>query len=317
MKRYKNILLVVREDHNQRGIERAVDLAKMNDAQLTLIQPAAPRLSTILETFKSMESYDRLRTDLLSKQENELKQLCGSLDIENVKAIVTSDESAEVAIIKQVLRDNHDLVITTAQGKESSMGGLFRSLSLHLIRKCPCPVWVVHPERPSKVQQVLAAVDPSVLESGQSVNSLILDLATSLAHTDHAKLHIVHTYYELVLEGYEDLLVQYGSKNIPRELHWKHVNEAIADRRDALHDLLKNHDIDSVEHEVHLLEGGASSLISKVANEREVDVIVLGSVTHSKPFGHFIGTTAEDIIHQVGCSVLVVKPDDFVSPIQL
>ena len=38
MKRFKNILLVLRDDHNNSGIERAVALAQKNDAKLTLIQ---------------------------------------------------------------------------------------------------------------------------------------------------------------------------------------------------------------------------------------------------------------------------------------
>ena len=317
MKRFKNILLVVREDHNQRGIERAVALAKMNNAQLTLIQPATARLATILDTFKNMESYDRLRTALVGEQEEELQTLCDSLDVANVNGIVTAGQSAEVAIIQQVLREKHDLVITTAQGSDSALGGLFKSLSLHLLRKCPCPVWIVHPKNPCKVQQVLAAVDPTTQNNGHSVNSLILDLSTSLAHIDHAKLHIVHAYYDLVLEGYEDLLSKYGVKNIPRDVHWTHVNEAIAKRKQDLETLLEKHPIKSVEHEVHLVEGAASTNISIIANDRNIDLLVLGTVTHSEPFGHFIGTTAEDIIHQVGCSVLAVKPADFVSPISL
>ena len=317
MNRFKNIFLVVREKHNERGIERAVELAKMNEARLTLIQPATARLATVLDTFKHMESFDRLRTALVGKQEEELKALCDSLEVENVQSIVTTGESAEVAIIQQVLREKHDLVITTAQGSQSALGGLFKSLSLHLLRKCPCPVWIVHPRNPCHVEQILAAVDPATMNNGHSVNSLILDLSTSLAHIDHAKLHIVHAYYELVLEGYEDLLIKYGVQNVPRDVHWTHVNEAIAKRKQDLDTLLAKHPINSVEHEVHLVEGAASSVISQVANDQKVDLLVLGAVTHSEPFGHFIGTTAEDIIHQVGCSVLAVKPTDFVSPITL
>lgn len=317
MNRFKNILLVVREDHNQRGIERAVEIAKMNGARLTLIQPATARLATILDTFKNMESYERLRKALVGEQEEKLKNLSESLGIDGVQSIITTGESAVVAIIKQVLREKHDLVITTAQGSNSALGGLFKSLSLHLLRKCPCPVWIVHPEKPSTVKQIMAAVDPATMDNGHSVNSLILDLSTSLAHIDHAKLHIVHAYYELELEGYEDLLIKYGVKNIPRDVHWTHVNEAIAKRKQDLDTLLGDYPVNSVEHEVHFVEGAASTVISQVANDRNVDLLVLGTVTHSEPFGHFIGTTAEDIIHQIGCSVLAVKPADFVSPIKL
>ena len=315
MKRFKNILLVLRESHNERGIERAVDLANKNGARLTLIKPPG-QLTRSLEIFKGMESFGGLRAALLNKKRDDLEKLCDSLDAKDVIGSVASGGSPSVAIIRQVLRDNHDLVITTAQGTSSSMGGLFRSLSLHLIRKCPCPVWVVHPEKPRRVGQVLAAVDPGVTENGDAVNSMILDLATSLAQLDQAKLHIVHAHRALALEGFSKLLAKHGG-TVPEDECRGRVEEAIAERRHRLDTLLQNHSLDSVEHEVHFVEGAPSHLIPKIADEQKVDVLVLGAVTHSRPLGHCIGTTAEDIIHQIGCSVLTVKPLNFVSPIEL
>jgi len=68
---------------------------------------------------------------------------------------------------------------------------------MHLLRKCPCPVWIMKPPEKSKYSSILAAVDfdpvnPKV--SDQVLNREILELASSLALTDSASLHIVHAW---------------------------------------------------------------------------------------------------------------------------
>jgi universal stress protein E len=99
----------------------------------------------------------------------------------------------------------------------------------------------------------------------------------------------------------------------PKDLHRGGVAEAITERKSKLEALLKKHPLDTVEHEIHLIDGMPSRLIPKIADEHKVDVLVLGTVTHRRHSSHFIGTTAEDFVHQIDCSVLAVKPADFVS----
>ena len=52
----------------------------------------------------------------------------------------------------------HDLVIMTAEGKDGFRERLFGSTSMHLMRECPCPVWVMKPTRRKRIERILAAV---------------------------------------------------------------------------------------------------------------------------------------------------------------
>ena len=63
-------------------------------------------------------------------------------------------------IIRQVLRQKHDLVIMAAGGRNGLKSRLFGTTSLHLMRKCPCPVWVMKPTWRERFHRILAAVDP-------------------------------------------------------------------------------------------------------------------------------------------------------------
>ena len=46
------------------------------------------------------------------------------------------------------------------------------------------------------------------------------------------------------------------------------------------------------------------------------DLVVLGAISTGGLAGMLIGSTAEKLIYQLDCSLLVVKPEDFVCPIQ-
>ena len=64
-------------------------------------------------------------------------------------------------IIQQVLQNSHDLVIA-APGEDSGFGSLyFSSTATQLMRKCPCPVWIIEPDLPVNSSRILACIDPT------------------------------------------------------------------------------------------------------------------------------------------------------------
>ena len=58
-------------------------------------------------------------------------------------------------------------------------------------------------------------------------------------------------------------------------------------------------------------------MIPELAAEKEVELIVMGTVSRTGVAGFLIGNTAEKILGQVDCSVLTVKPDGFITPVRL
>jgi universal stress protein E len=68
---------------------------------------------------------------------------------------------------------------------------------------------------------------------------------------------------------------------------------------------------------VYMLKGEAGRLIPALAKAREVELIVMGTESRTGVTGFLIGNTAEKVMRQADCSVLVVKPDKFVTPVKL
>lgn len=56
-------------------------------------------------------------------------------------------------------------------------------------------------------------------------------------------------------------------------------------------------------------------MLPKFCRETDYDLIVLGTVTNVGLPGYFIGETAETLLSELSASVLAVKPEGWISPI--
>jgi len=309
MKRFKDILVVYDgREAGQSALERALDLARRNQAKVTVVQVIEhiPRdyrmliVSLLPEEIKELAVQEH--TMLLEKYVASYAE-AGEIQLK----VVVGQEFIE--IIKEVQRNNHDLVIKTARGMGGTIEMLFGSTAMHLLRKCPCPVWLLKPEQGPSFGRIMAAVDvdPAMGEEGD-LNNKIMEMATSLAQIEHSDLYVVHAWSKPDIEYLTEELdaLPCDIETLDREAKNMHLR--------WLHDFLVPYDHCYTEH---LVEGLAAEVISEFADLQQVDLIVMGTVCRTGIPGFFIGNTAEKIVHRIDCSVLALKPDNFVSPVLL
>ena len=313
MQRFKNILLVYDGTEQRKStLDRAVNLATKNQARLTIIDVIEEIPQDYQMLIAALHPHEIMEL-AVKKQKEHLDQYIAPL-LEaglrvNAKVLVGKEF---IEIILEVLRNNHDLVIKIARGKGGVRDILFGSTAMHLMRKCPCPVLVMKPGRSRRYYRILAALDVTPAKAKvNTLNTKIMDLATSLAHLDQSELHIIHAWnipYERLLRERVD--------TSPGEIEkWENETRKLPKR--YLDDLLKKYTLEKVKHQVHLLKGKASWLIPELAKKRRIDLIVMGTLCRTGIPGFFIGNTAEKILHRVDCSVLTVKPEGFISPVTL
>jgi nucleotide-binding universal stress UspA family protein len=156
----------------------------------------------------------------------------------------------------------------------------------------------------------MAAVDPFDDESG-NLQRLILDLATSLASREQAKLEVIHAWE---LEG--ESLLRHGRGRVS-SLELDQLLKATETRhREGLDALLQPYDLNTQDDRVQLIKGRASEIITRHAQHEDIDLIVMGTLGRAGIAGLFIGNTAENVLRSTRTAVLTVKPDGFVSPVQ-
>ena len=305
MKRFKNISLIYECDSST--LERAALLAKENRARLTIVYPIKEIPAKSENAIVGQKPID-VRKLVLQEHEARLKEAAKSVRAFGVRPatrLLIGEPFLE--IIRDVVEHDRDLVILTAEGKGGLKERLFGSTSTRLMRKCPSPVLVLKPARKKHFKQVLAAIDPEVTgDTHDTLNGVILELASSLSAREGAELHIVHAWTVIG----ESLLRERGGK-YAAEVN-RHVQEEGKRRRELIENLLARHSVTG--HQLHLLKGDASTVIPQLVTKLGIDVLVMGTVCRTGIPGFVIGNTAEQVLDAVDCSVFTVKPEGFVSP---
>ena len=308
MEKFKSILYVTEENGDQNSaIARAVSIAEKNQARLTIIDVIQPLMGDYMGDMVQMrnEFITFLVKPFNQHLEIKHKVIVGKIFLE---------------VIREVLRNKHDLVMKPAENPVF-LKRLFGSTDIHLLRKCPCPVWIMKlPEKP-KYSCIMAAVGFTPLEISEeedALNRQILDQACSLALTDSASLHVIHAWEAFSAKyirsrgdkTHEEMAV-YVEKD--RSLHQTKLNvlmEKMSERigRDVYQKLSPH---------LHLPQGDAQKLIPELSASQQIDLVVMGTVARTGIPGMIIGNTAEAVLDQLDCSVLAVKPPGFMTPVTL
>lgn len=354
MKRFKRILVIFDGKTDNRALfDHAIELAKRNQATLTIVdvleeapaglsspvkdkpagrtqQPSFPIIeefpvSTPVSSLSGLqvdETNDHVTSE--GKPRFDIQEFITQEEQRGLEQYVTAIRQSGIKvdskilygtpflrIIQEVLQGQHDLVMITTDGSGSSKEAHFGSTIMHLMRKCPCPVWVIKSGQPGQFQRVLAAVDLAKDDPERAaLAKKVMELATSLARSRQSELLILHVwslYGESILRGRGGI----SDEEIEKLLH--ETREA---HRQWLVELLQQHPIEDLKSQVYLLKGDAGTLITDLAQAKEVDLIVMGTVSRAGLSGLLIGNTAEKVLQQVNCSMLTVKPDGFVSPVK-
>jgi len=322
MKRFNNILCVVEQGSGLKpAFERAVTLAENNQANLMVIA-VAERVAAGIGMPEGGPISADLQAALVSAHEQNLESL-----IEPYRQRIKVHAKVLVGtpfleIIREVMRNGRDLVIKTAETWDWQER-LFGSDDMHLLRKCPCPVWLIKPEALKAYRRILAAVDvdddypPREMELRRALNLQLLEMASSLALSEFAELHIVHAW-DVIGES-----IMHGVfMKTPEEEIIAHV-EQDRQRHAANLDILMHEVAAFVEQDAldylrprtHLVKGWARKEIPALAKQIEADLVVMGTVARTGVPGFIVGNTAETILNQIDCSVLAIKPPNFVTPV--
>jgi universal stress protein E len=315
MQRFKNILVVADgADKQNTAFERAAGLALRNRARLTV--------ACLVESLPEADAGnpERRCADLHGIR---IQEMMVQEDLRGLETLIAPlrDAGVEVQtrilrgtpfleIIREVMRSDHDLVMIRADGESGLTGALFGSTSIHLMRQCPCPVWVIKPAHGKFYARILAGVDPHPTDRElNALNLKIIELAAALARAEQSELYVVHAWNASKMSSLGTRFSRGDMERMVAHVEQEHVSR--------LDELLQKCFLDDVRQQVHLLEGEASDLIPAMAKRKGADVIVMGTVCRTGVAGFFIGNTAEKVLRQVDCSVLTVKPGAFVTSVKL
>ncbi|BHH85997.1 universal stress protein [Desulforhopalus sp. 52FAK] len=309
MKRFKNILYISdgTSIHLGGSAEKVASLARLNDARITVIISDETTIFDDL-SLKISGRYAEMKKAI---QEQNVENLHQFISHERWRGVDIHASTAEtndfISIIRSVLQHKYDLVI-----KEETLDQGIDQLAMRLVRKCPCPVWIMKQDS-GNFRKILAAVDVAEnYPESIALNQKIIELTYSLAQREKGEAHYLHVWrleHEAMMSGPRFKVSAQEISEMKKEIR--------SNRMSQLHELLGNIHLSLNDGNIHLREGRSEDVIKQAINELNVDVLVMGSVARSGIPGLLIGNKAEKLLSTINCTVLTVKPDGFVSPVTL
>ncbi len=325
MQRFKKILCVMEQGTDSKpALERAVALAENNQAEL-MVADVIPRVPAVIGILDGGHVQQDLQMAMAQEHGKRMESLIDPYQqrVDIRQKVLLGTPFLEV--IREVLHNGHDLVIKCPESP-SWLDRLFSGDDMHLLRKCPCPVWLVQPGASRSYKRILAAVDvdesysPKELATRHALNVQILEMAATLALSEFAELHVVHVWEAI----YESINGFVFSSDISPEQATFAVEQERRQHQQWLDTFLQNSGnkatreaLDYLSPQRYLIKGEAEKEIPVLAKRQQIDCIVMGTVARTGVRGFFMGNTAETILAQIDCSVLAIKPHGFVTPVTL
>lgn len=309
MRNFKKILFVTRVIvDDSYALKQAISLASNNRATLQALIICADLPKSMLEQRDSYESF------LKQKLQQNFNAAVDDLGLSNINIPfniqLDSGNAQGIKIIKQVLNNQCDLVIKAVEDQNSKG---FKSIDMELLRKCPCPVWLSR--NTNKHQQkihVAVAIDPDSKELvAHDLSIKLLSVSRELANLCDKQLGVI-ACWDYVLEEFirDSVFFAAAEDDLDRSIEEEKVMNQ-QDLAQLIRESKINGDID-----ISLIRGQPDQIIPKYTIEKNVDILVMGTVARTGIQGFTFGNTAENVVQKLNCSLLALKPQGFISPVK-
>lgn len=273
------------------ALQQAIWLGRVSGAKLAMTY-AAPDSTQISQTAQE------IRQESAVKMQAMVENLgAADLDVQ----LKTRIGKPFVVIIHTVQLEHFDLVLAGSRGHGDWTQFLVGSTAKRLVRKCPVSVWIVKSEnvRPPKV--ILAPTDLS------EVSRKAIREGLWLAEQSGAEFHVLYVV-DSPKVGEEE-----SSNQAPPSSSQQEIDAEAKRQWESFLQPLSTSDSRILSHVIH---GVAWKEIGLMAQKLNADLIAIGTVGRSGIQGVLLGNTAEKVLDTCECSILAVKPDGFVSPIE-
>ncbi|HUK03059.1 MAG TPA: universal stress protein [Steroidobacteraceae bacterium] len=293
--RFRRILLAVRDPaHAPRAaLRKAASLARASGGSIELFHAiSAPG---DLEAF--------VRATVLEEVSKRLERIARSPLLRGcrVRCVAEWDYPPHEAIVRRVMKSGSDLVVAATQSH--GLGGRLwlRNTDWELIRHCPCPLLLVKSARAYKRPSVIVAIDPFHTHAKPTrLDERLLAAGDSLAKLLRGSVHAFHAYMPLMATVIGPMgepvmwespeVESVHSSQVAREFNREAARAKVPARRR------------------HLVMSDVAEGLETTVRRVRAPLVVMGALSRSGLRRFVIGNTAERVLDQLTCDVLILKP---------
>jgi universal stress protein E len=280
---------------------KAAQLARACGAHLHLFHSMAAPLYDDLCT-QGDQSLEALERDLRQKALQRLELIADQLRQHSIQVSVAAewDYPAYESIVRNALRIKADLIVVSRHAGRHTAPWMLRMTDWELVRLSPTPVLLVKNPHAYRHPAVLAAVDPThAYAKPLKLDNEILRISRTVSEALRGTLHAVHAYARMPVTA--------GVMTPPLFERMQQQQQRVAKAR--LTHALGSTRVASARQ--YLIASDPISAITAAARKSRSAIVVMGAVSRSGLKTLFIGNTAESILDELSCDILVVKPAKF------
>lgn len=307
----RRILVAVKEirGSNAPMLRKAAQVARALGAKLELFhgitEPVA--VDALMFANQSLKKYE---TDARAQYLRRLEKLAAPLRGGGLEVSTAAewDFPAHEALIRHAHRTKADLIIAQRHAGRHVAPWILRYTDWELLRQSPVPVLLIKTGRQYDAPAVLAAIDPShAFAKSSRLDNEILRRGARLANAAGGTLHVVHTYVPTLQDMKpEELSAPDATARI--------TGHAARVAKNGFDRTLRGARLGALEPgQRHLLIGHALDAIPALVRKLRCNLLVMGAVSRTGLKRLAIGNTAERLLDELPCDVLIVKPPGFVS----
>lgn len=277
-------------------LERALDIARGHGSEIILLHVMQAEMPTVVasEMIVVPLDYEAMLRDASS---DGLRSAGGRVRAAGVRVREVLEQGPPARTIAACADAiGVDLIMVGTRGHTGLKHLILGSVAEEVVRISTRPVLTVHPgdERPIEpVQKILFPTDFSPA-AGQALRAA----TRLLVGSDKARVLLVHTFH------IAPAVVPLGGFGSGLEPDFVESAQELADKATApTAKALRDQGFDV---EVLVVRGDPAQVVTELAREHDVDVIVMGTRGHSKIRQWFLGSTAERVVEHAPCPVMTV-----------
>jgi universal stress protein E len=308
----RRILVAVKQVRRRASptLEKAAALARALDADLELFHAISQPLAIDALMFAG-EDVEKFKADERARYVKGLDAMAEPLRQRGLKVTVAADWDypAHQAIVRRARRSRADLIVAERHAGKHVAPWVLRYNDWELLRNSPVPVLLVKTRRPYGRVRVLAAVDPShAFAKTAGLDNHILRAAVGISGAARGQLQVVHAYVpslldvppaELTEADAPARIVGHAASLARRRLTATLRAARLGRLPDARRHLVARHPVDAIPQLVKALG---------------IDIVVMG-LARSGLKRLLIGNTAEQLVDELPCDLLIIKPPGFATKV--
>jgi universal stress protein E len=309
----RRILVAIKDirGRNAPTLKKAARLARAFGAKLEIFHAMTEPVPVDAFLFAS-QSLKEFEADAHQRCLRRLESLAVPLRRNGLEVSTAAewDFPAHEALIRRAHRTKADLIVVQQHAGRHVAPWFLRYTDWELLRQSPVPVLLVKTTRQYDSPSVMAAIDPShAFAKTARLDDEILRRSARIATVTRGKVHAVHTYVPTLL-GMKPEELSAPDATAQITAHAARIAQAGFDKSLRTARLSK-----LAPGQRHLLVGHASDAIPALARKLRCDLVVMGAISRSGLKRLAIGNTAEQLLDDLPCDLLIVKPPGFIARI--